>query len=380
MPALLPSLPFAPPVASGGSPRGAAFAVAILLFGAFTLGFECQAATEDRIAVLETRLFLTQDQLTKIGLANHDATMPIVHRDDGSYWIYLSEGGATDGKHSHIVRLKTDLATADLASVEDVAISGIPAAQVNQYNGWKAWMMALYPMGSGEYVALLHFEDQDTGPKECFRLGTAYSRDGGRSFRFLGFIITTHISDETVKRGNYRGKANIAGAGLRWDAEHVYYYFSDMTNEDARDRRLAVARTTRAEFERSARAGQTTPWWKYHDGRWTEPGLGGRSASLGTLGDYHTTIAYNTHLRQWILCSIRGGQVIMLRSADPLNFHVPDEPVCPIPRGTQIHYCTIQALAGDGPRCGQEFYLFYRHSRLRQYDTGRMKLAFRSVP
>lgn len=350
--------------------------IAVLLSVAFATVAPCLAESTDRIAVLDTHLFLTQAQLTAIGLVNHDATMPIVSRGDGAYWIYLSEGGATDGKHSRIVRLKTDLTTADLASVEEIAIAGIPDAHVNSYNGWKAWMMALYPMGAGEWVAILHFEDQDTGPKECFRLGTAYSSDGGRSFRFLGFILSTHIADTTVKQGNYKGKANIAGAGLRWDATHVYYYFSDMTREDARDRRLAVARAARAEFEQNARAERNTPWFKYHEGRWEEPGLGGRSAGLCTLGDYHTTIAFNSHLRKWILFSIRGRHVIMLRSADPLNFNVPDEQVCEIPPGTRIHYCTIQALEGDGPQCGREFLLFYRHSRPRHYDTGRMRLAF----
>ncbi len=344
------------------------------------MGLACRAAANDRIAVRDTRIFLTQAQLTQIGLANHDATMPIVSRGDGAYWIYLSEGGATDGKHSRIVRLKTDLASADLASVEEVAISGIPDAHVNQYNGWKAWMMALYPLGSGEYVAILHFEDQDIKAKECFRLGTAFSRDGGKTFQFLGFTLATNIADQTLKQGNYRGKANIAGAGLRWDEHHVYYYFSDMTNEDARDRRLAVARTAKAEFERNARAGKNAPWFKYYDGRWEEPGIGGRSASLGTLGDYHTTVAFNSHLRRWILFSIRGGHVIMLRTEDPLNFNVSDEQVCEIPPDSQIHYCTIQALAGDGPQCGREFLLFYRLSRPRHYDTGRMQLAFRSAP
>ena len=337
-------------------------------------------AAAPSIAVTETRMFLSQVDLGRIGLANHDATLPLVRRGDGLYWMYFSEGGATDGRHSHVVRLKTDLTVPDLSSVEEVPIAGIPKAHLNDYNGWKAWLMALYPLDQGDYVAILHFEDQDIKAKECFRLGTAYSNDGGRSFRFLGFILTTHITDATLKRGNYRGKANIAGAGLRWDADYVYYYFSDMTNEDARDRRLAVARTARAEFARNARAGQNTPWWKYYDGRWNEPGLGGRSAALGTLGDYHTTIAYNTYLQQWIMFSIRGGQLILLRSPDPLNFQVPDEPVCPIPPGTQLHYYTIQALAGDGPQCGQEFYLFYRQTRSKQYDTGRLRLKFADRP
>ena len=330
------------------------------------------------ITVKDTRIFLSQAGLNNIGLANHDSTMPIVRLGDDSYWIYFSEGGARDGKHSHIVRVKTSLSKIDPSTVEELHITDIPDAGVNNYNGWKAWMMApLYKMGPNECLAILHLEDQDAGAKECFRMATAFSSDGGLTFKFLGFIISPTIPDAVVKQGHYAGKTNLAGAGLRWDETYAYFYFSDMIKEDASDRHLAVARVARADLEKNARAGQNTSWYKYYDGKWNEPGMGGRSTKLATMGDYHSTIAYNTHINRWILFSIRDRHVIMLRLPDPLDFNVPDEQICDIPKGSQINYCTIQPLKGEGPQCGRDFYLFYRLNSKKRYDTGRMTLSFK---
>ena len=345
------------------------------------------AGTQPSVVVQENSVFISNDQLMKLGLNNHDCTMPILPAEGGKYWIYLSEGGATDGRHSNVVRLRTDLKTYDPASLEHIAFSDIPAAHVNQYNGWKLWLSYLHEIGTNEYLGIGHLEDQDFGSKECFRMGVAYSNDGAKSFKFLGFMLSPHLPDAMVKRGGGAdGKAeggalkiNIACGGLRVDDKYFYLYISDMSRKDRSDRRIAVARALREEVIREARLGRNAKWSKYYNGEWSEPGMGGNSSSLGSMVEYHTSVAYNTHLKKWITFSRSGSHVIMRRSADPLNFDVADEKVFPLPAGTTAAYFSIHPLEGPGPEVGREFLLFYRTdhrvNNKRIFDTMRLKIA-----
>lgn len=326
------------------------------------------------VEILETKTFVSQAQLKSIDMDNHDCTSPLIPHPDGGYWIHLSEGGKFDGQHSHIRRIRTDLLTADLSTVETVEFRGIPDAGVNDYNGWKAWLLDLYPLGGDEWWALLHFEDQDHGFMETFRLGSAYSRDGGRTFDFLGFTLSPDLAEERVKEGNCTGKINIAGTGMRWDDEYLYVYFSDMSEEDRSDRRIAVARARQEDVAHNARKGRVAEWRKYYDGKWEEPGLGGKSADLGELGEYHTTIAFSEHLDQWLMLSRRGRDVVLLRSDDPMNFHVPEEQFLRLPEEHATAYFTLEEVAGSEP--GQAYHVYYRVEHEKVYDVVRTTFAF----
>jgi hypothetical protein len=319
-------------------------------------------------------MFVAQAGLKSIDMDNHDCTSPVIPHPDGGYWIYLSEGGKFDGQHSNIKRVRTDLKNARLDTVQSVTFAGIPAAGINDYNGWKAWLLDLYPMGGDEWWALLHFEDQDQGFKETFRLGSAYSNDGGRTFTFLGFTLSPHLREEQVKQGNATGKINIAGTGLRWDDEFLYVYFSDMSKENRSDRRIAVARASRKDVTRSARSGRAAVWHKYHNGDWQEPGLGGESAELGKLAEYHTTMAYSEYLGQWIMFSHRGSDLVVLRTENPLDFHVPEEKVLDLPAGHASAYFTLEPVPGSEP--GKSYHLYYRLEHERIYDVVRTTFSF----
>src|SRR5690606_30420020 len=81
---------------------------------------QAASAAAPGVKVTEDRTFISHAQLMALGLHNHDSMMPTIPRAEGDYWMYLSEGGATDGKHSNVFRLRTDLATYDPASLEKV--------------------------------------------------------------------------------------------------------------------------------------------------------------------------------------------------------------------------------------------------------------------
>jgi len=354
--------------------------MSLILFLISTIGLSCtEHNTDGNEPANGPWDFITQEQLYAMGLVNHDATMPLIRLGDNDYWIYLSEGGATDGKHSHIVRVRATLEGIDVNTVEDIPVYGIPDAGVNEYNGWKAWMMNLYEIDPDEWLAVLHYEDQDEGSTEDFRMGIAYSNDSAKSFTHLGFMLETDIPDSIIKSGVCVSKINIAGTGMRWDDDYLYVYFSDMNEPDRSDRHIAVARAGREEVIENARKGLNSSWYKYYEGEWNEPGLGGHSTSLGSLGEYHTNIMYNTYLEKWVLFNVTGGNITMRRSDNPLYFNVSDEIVYDIPEGGRAAYCTIQPAQEDMHTCGQEFYIYYRYWYKRLgvtiYDTQRLKIT-----
>lgn len=325
--------------------------------------------------------YITQAGLSKLGLNNNDAPFPFIRKGNDDYWIYFSEGGATDGKHSHIIRLRTTISSPDMTSLENIPISGIPDANVNNYNGWKAWLMNLHPINSEEWLAVLHFEDQDARSKECYRMGIAYSADNAKTFKLLGFTLEADLPDSIVKKGNVIGGVNIAGAGIRSDETYLYVYFhenSDLNKDNQTKGYVAVARANLNELISNARKGENTLWYKYYNGAWNEPGLGGHSANIGTLGEYHTTLMYNAYVKKWILVNTQNGAISLKMSEDPLNFNVPDQLIYKIPAGYRVAYCSIQPNQEDMTQCGKEFYIYYRiwntTDKPTKYDTQRLKV------
>jgi len=324
------------------------------------------------------REIISQEELHAMDLVNHDVTMPFIRLGKDDYWIYLTEGGKTDGQHSHIIRARTTVTEVNTDETEDVPIYGIPDANVNEFNGWKAWMLNMYEIDSDEWLAILHLEDQDERFTELFRNGIAYSNDDGRSFQFLGFILSPDLPDSIVKMGNCKAKINIAGAGLRWDDRYFYAYYSDLNTEDLSDLHLGVARADKQEVINNARLGKNTPWYKYYEGEWNEPGMEGHSSSIGWLGAYHTTMMYNTYIKKWIMINITDGAITLRRSEDPLNFDVEDEFLCEVPEGYMADYCSIMPHQADMTQCGREFYIFYRldhrEDGVRIFDVYNMKV------
>ena len=328
--------------------------------------------------------YITQKDLNDLGLKNHDATMPFIRLGENDYWIYLSEGGKTDGKHSNIQRIRTTGTAIDKSSIEHVPISGIPDANINNYNGWKAWMMSLYEIDSDEWLAVTHLENQDddTGrTKEDFRMGIAYSDDDGKSFKHLGFMLETEIAESIIKSGVCKKKMNIAGSGFRRDDTYCYIYFKDANEPDASDRHGAVARAETATLIENARNGKNTIWYKYYNGKWNEPGMGGRSSNIGTVGG-HTNIMYNTYIQKWITFYGPKNTIRMHKTSGPLDFKTGSEAdgiIYELPKGFRTAYFSIMPDQADMTTCGKEFYLYYRYFFIEknpEYHTARLKISF----
>lgn len=350
--------------------------------------FSCKTLEPDNVTTqeYETKVegpwdYITQSDLDDMGMANHDAPMPFIRLGKNDYWIYLSEGGKELPMHSSIKRIRTTVSEIDKATAENVPIYGIPDAGINRYNGWKAWIMNLYEIDSDEWLAVTHFEDQDNlagNTKEDYRMGIAYSDDDGKSFKHLGFMLETEIDRSIIKSGVCVSKMNIAGGGFRRDDTYLYIYYVDCSKPDRSDKHGAVARAEADTVIENARNGKNTVWHKYFDGKWEEPGMGGRSSDIGIVGN-HATMMYNTYIKKWITFHVQDGYIQMRKSSDPLDFHAPGEKICKSPKGHRVAYCSILPAQRDMTTCGKEFYLYYRYwlpGKDAQYHTAALKISF----
>lgn len=330
--------------------------------------------------------YITQSDLNDMGMENSDATMPFIRIGDNDYWIYLSEGGREMPMHSSVKRIRTTVSAIDKATAENVPIYGIPDAGINKYNGWKAWIMSLTEISANEWLAVTHYEDQDNlsgDTKEDFRMGIAYSDDDGKTFLHLGFVLETEIPKFIIKSGILAKKPNIAGGGFRRDDTYFYIYFADMGKQDMSDKRGAVARANAAEVIKNARKGKNTVWHKYYNGKWNEPGLGGRSSDVGSMPN-HKTIMYNSYIKKWITFKTGGeGQnrnIVMRTTSDPLDFNSgseDDEIIYQLSEGHTATYYSIMPAKADMTTSGREFYLYYRSSKKhRKQHFARLKISF----
>jgi len=368
------------------------FILIVMIFVGFSCGQQKsgqRSAEEFKMKVDGPWDYITQKDLNDLGMANHDAPMPFIRLGENDYWIYLSEGGREQPMHSNVKRIRTTVSEIDKSTAEDVPIYGIPDAGINKYNGWHAWIMNLYEIDSDEWLAVTHYEDQDNlsgNTKEDFRMGIAYSDDDGKTFIHLGFVLETEIDASIIKSGVCKRKMNIAGGGFRRDDTYCYIYFADCSEADGSDRHGAVARAETATVIENARNGKNTIWHKYYNGKWNEPGMGGRSSDVGKVGG-HANIMYNTYIKQWLTFSRYsiGGQnstIRMRKSSDPLDFNGDSEAgeiICELPKGCRAAYFSIMPDQADMTTCGKEFYLYYRYWSNKKkpgYHTARLKISF----
>jgi len=330
-----------------------------------------------------------------------DAPMPVMRLGENDAWLYLSHPShphieTPDEPFAWITRVRCALTelgpVLDVYSSERTLHRGIPDAGPGR-KGWKGWMAHHYEIDPKEWLAVFHYEDEHEDMRLArFRLGVAYSGDGGKSYDHLGFAISTWAPDPTegsVKRPG-GGHVNISSAGIRADDDYIYYYFLDSIRQSAlQDSRpemahLAVARAPKNLLIQNARNGKNTEWHKYYKGEWKEPGMGGRSSCLGKMTEYHTSVMYNTYIRKWVTFDVdwETRQLCMRRSSDPLDFDVPNEPVFQFGKQNTVAYTSFLSLEDDMATCGKELYIYFRNhgtddaSGKAFYHIKRLKIAF----
>jgi hypothetical protein len=236
-----------------------------------------------------------------------DANNP-AHWEGDTLHVFMSGGG--------IPKPLTKRATgSDLFHLGNAIESRINNDDVFHHGRWGRWIEATHKDDkSGNLYGWYHNEPGDCCPqlKRSFaltepRIGALVSRDNGKTWTDLGFILQAppQSVDCGTKNRFFAGGNGDFSVLLDARKEYFYFFFSSYWGETAQQG-IGVARMSYA--DRDAPAGKVFKW---HNGRWAEPGDGGRLTPVfPAKRSWHQSdpdvfwgpsIHFNTHLNRYVI-------------------------------------------------------------------------------
>lgn len=256
-------------------------------------------------------------------------------------------------------------------------IEGLPNYRTDRdWAGNFSWIANIYDMKNGNVLAFVHCEERVSARDEAdkkqgvyFRFGLALSRDGGRNWKWLGYIMEPNVTFREWYLNN--GNLNIGYANYILKDGYFYVYYRDNKfNKGKFVEGVAVMRAKVDEVLDAALRNRVTVWHKYHDGNWVEPALGGRFTplSIPVRGLMHGDAAYNEYLKKYVLV-VRGHKWENVKKSE-INISFSDDGITW--RDWQIvfqdqhmnDYPSIVSMGRDNEILGKEFYVYF----LKHYD------------
>lgn len=231
----------------------------------------------------------------EIRFRDTDCNSPL-HWDSGTLYVFNSIGQPYRSHGPDIFHLDT---------------TGLAVRYDNECNGAR-WIEATWRDPDGTLWGWYHNEPVGVVPEvtdrhlTAPRIGAAVSRDNGATWHDLGFIL------EAPADSLHRDTVNFYFAGGNGDfcvipdrqRQWLYVFFS--AYGDFEEQGVAVARMPFA--ERGNPVGKLRKW---HGGKWSQPGLGGRLTPIFPARvDWHRkdadafwgpSVHWNTYLRCWVM-------------------------------------------------------------------------------
>lgn len=291
------------------------------------------------------RYVMAESDLRRVGIHTMDASLSMLPTGRGREfaWFHSEEQGT---------RHQLFLGSLERPAHQPVFVkdaSQFFVANPSRADG-KWWLTNFYRHTDGSLLGFIHVEGSGNGKK--FRLGLAYSIDHGMNWGYLGHIIQQHGDPDDL---NITGTPYVVKDG----SFHVYY---------TDDGGPCVARAPLAAVMDAARRGKLTPWSKYFQGRFDEPGWGGRASGIGAENHWlHGDAAFSTTKKKYILAGYNhspGRGVWVAFSEDGLSWtkgdwlqHGRDD------NKTLSPYITIVALDGtDNALVEDSFYAYWGYN------------------
>lgn len=180
------------------------------------------------------------------------------------------------------------------------------AVHLDRYDHVPLWIEAAWTDDDGTVYAWYHHEVWVCGEMAAPEIGALVSRDGGWRFEDLGIVLRSGYGNDCGARNGYfaggHGDFTVLVDPRR---EHFYFYFGNYSGPES-SQGVAVARM--AFTSRDEPAGRV---WKFHDGEWREPGLGGRVTAIlpvrtpwgseSTDAFWGPALHWNTYLNQYVM-------------------------------------------------------------------------------
>jgi hypothetical protein len=176
--------------------------------------------------------------------------------------------------------------------------------------GWTMggrWIESTYKADDGRLYMWYHNEPHLSPDRTAPRIGTMVSGDNGLTWRDLGIVLEAPSGSNNLKSVN---KYFVGGNGdfaVVVDRQKKYFYFFISTyHRDMAQQGVSVARMAYQDL-----AQPKGKVFKWHKGRWTEPGIGGRVTPIFPAAvDWHLadvdafwgpSIHWNTYLNAWVM-------------------------------------------------------------------------------
>lgn len=202
-----------------------------------------------------------------------------------------------------VVRTKPDCRVIVAATVSSYMLEGpemgkftratkvLDKGGAGEFDNGYAGISAVIHAPLGELLAFYHAEDQEemktvgSGiPGFYCRVALAVSKDGGRTFEKRGPILSGQLPKNPGGRGDQ-------GDGEPWvleepKGEFLYAYYTSHEHIDGRGAEICMARCPMANAMRPG------AWKKFHEGGFTEPGLGGKDTPVMTGGEKNADVLF----------------------------------------------------------------------------------------
>ena len=339
------------------------------------VGERVVASAEDRRAAGDRAGPLRPN--SRIGFAWPDTPMGVV-RSGGGYAFFASAGGLFDGPGG-----KGGSATRTIGNLDNplgttppltVAITRNPDPEVNPefstysyIGGGPVFRVPAGLPGAGRLLMVTHAEipTPDTQPRRSFYsvLGLAASGDNGESWIALGEIIRLNHPYAPDMHGFEMGDPPLVMAP---DRSFFSIYFRDWLGSDTNPGRsvtkLSVAHAPVRAVLQAAFGGPrryAAAFSKFYQGRWQEPGIGGRSTELSSrMSGDEFQVAYNAELKLYAMVIGRDVSIAYAESQDGLVWSTPIMLRDFTGMGGRIYEMPV-GLGADTTLLGRTFDVFY---------------------
>jgi hypothetical protein len=228
----------------------------------------------------------------------------------------------------------------------------------------------IYDAGGGMQLMFVHLERRPPGTSKTWyaSIGLAKSTDDGSTWTFLGEILKHNLRYSTFKRRQPCGAVAEASFGqyvIRSVGNASYFYIYSPDTQSNCNVNVAVARAPVSAVVAAARNGAVSPWTKYRNGAWSEPGLGGRSSDVAPSRARRSfALAYSSYLHRYILAmakivtpGVYGLEIST--SADGIRW---SDPQILFTAPAEIYAPTIIGTGIDPTVVDRQFYVYYSYS------------------
>ncbi len=174
------------------------------------------------------------------------------------------------------------------------------------------WIEATYPH-NGKLYGWYHQEQFDYNlpkkdqPLTIPRIGAIVSEDNGKTWKDLGFIVDTppnSVNPDTINL--YFAGGNGDFSVMPDQKGEYFYFFTTNYDKDVAQQGVAMARIKATDLNNP-----TDKVWKWHEGKWQEPGEGGKVTPIfPAKGDVHKpeanffwgpSVHWNEHLQSYVM-------------------------------------------------------------------------------